>query len=146
MSVWMYIYIYIYICCVCVCVCVCAGSLSNSHEMPRASIMTTDMFITQPASVLSCAATELLDGVWSLHALQTLHIHHITVDNITHCKPYHTLWTISHIVADITHCRLYYTLLTISHTVGRITHCRWHHTFWTISHKADKMTYLTDNT
>ena len=48
---------------VCVRVCVCAGSLSDSHEIPRASIMTTDMFITQPASVLSCAATELLDGV-----------------------------------------------------------------------------------
>ena len=46
---------------VCVCVCVCAGSLSDSHEIPRASIMTTDMFITQPVSVLSCAATQSLD-------------------------------------------------------------------------------------
>ena len=55
----------------CVCVCVCAGSVMGC----QVQVITADMFITEPASILSCVATESLDDIWSLHVLETLQLH-----------------------------------------------------------------------
>ena len=67
--------------CVCVCVCVCARVmcicvLDHLTTVMRCHVqmITADVFITQPTTVLSCAATESLNDNPSLrHAQEMSH-------------------------------------------------------------------------
>ena len=43
----------------CGCVCQCAGSLPDSHEICLVQVINADMFITFPASVLSCGGQRI---------------------------------------------------------------------------------------
>ena len=61
--------------CVCVCVCVCVLDHLTTVMRCHVQMIIADMFITKPATVLSCAATESLDNNSFLrHAQETSHI------------------------------------------------------------------------
>jgi len=58
-----------------VCVCVCVLDHLTTVMRCHVQMITAEMFITQPTTVLSCAATESLNDNSSLrHAQETSHI------------------------------------------------------------------------